>query len=96
MALYKSSGFYWIDVTVPGCRRRRESTRTADRKLAKEYHDKRVAELWRTHRLQDKPRYRWAGGPHPLDRRDPRQGEPYGRSKDLALAAFPPQREVPR
>ncbi|MDH3670112.1 MAG: tyrosine-type recombinase/integrase [Gammaproteobacteria bacterium] len=59
MALYKRSGFYWIDVTVRGCRRLRESTRTADSKLVKEYHDKRVAELWRTHRLKDKPRYRW-------------------------------------
>ncbi len=58
------SSTYYIDITVPGRSRLRETTgiRTTDKNaktLAKEYHDKRRHDLWREAKLGDRPRYIW-------------------------------------
>lgn len=56
MALYRRGDVYWIRIAVGGSRPTRESTRTANREQAQEYHDRRAAELWRVHRLGERPR----------------------------------------
>lgn len=59
----KGSPFYHLDIAVPAelqhvyGLRIRESTGTADKKLAQELHDRRKADLWRQHRLGEKPAY---------------------------------------
>lgn len=55
----KDSPFWWIKVTVKGFRTVYESTGTAERPLAQEYHDRRKADLWRQSRLKERPRYTW-------------------------------------
>jgi len=54
----------YIDITIPGCERLRESTgvKSTDedaKRLAQEYHDQRRVELWRQAKLGDKPRRTW-------------------------------------
>lgn len=60
MSLYprKDSKYLWIKFTVNG-KRVQESTGTADRQKAQEYHDKRKAQLWDETRLGVKPSYTW-------------------------------------
>lgn len=60
MSLYKrkDSPFWWVKLTVCG-RRVSESTGTADKRQAQEFHDKRKAELWEQQRLGVKPRHTW-------------------------------------
>ncbi len=60
MSLYKrkDSPFWWVKLTVCG-RRVSESTGTADRRQAQEFHDRRKAELWEQQRLGVKPRRMW-------------------------------------
>lgn len=60
MSLYKrkDSPFWWVKLTVCG-RRVSESTGTADKRQAQEFHDKRKAELWEQQRLGVKPRRTW-------------------------------------
>ena len=60
MALYKrsTSKLWWVRITVHG-REIRRSTGTADKKLAQEFEVKLKAELWRTAKLGERPRYRW-------------------------------------
>jgi integrase len=60
MSLYKrkDSSVWWVKLSVNG-RRIQESTGTADRKAAQEYHDRRKAELWEQSRLGVKPGYTW-------------------------------------
>ena len=50
MSLYKRGKIYWCSWEIGG-RRVTETTRTADRTEAQEYHDQRRAELWRERRL---------------------------------------------
>lgn len=59
----KGSTNWYLDIAVPeelrpiyGLRIR-DSTGTSDKKKAQELHDQRKAELWRQHRLGEKPRY---------------------------------------
>lgn len=61
MSLYprKDSKYLWIKFTVNG-RRVQESTGTADRQKAQEYHDKLKARLWDESRLGMKPAYTWS------------------------------------
>ncbi|TAM09370.1 MAG: site-specific integrase [Nevskiaceae bacterium] len=60
MSLYKrkDSSVWWVKLSHKGCRLQ-ESTGTADRKEAQEYHDKRKHELWEQQRLGVKPRHFW-------------------------------------
>lgn len=63
MSLYrrKDSSVFWLkfpDPTRPG-KYLQESTGTADRRAAQEYHDRRKAELWAQSRLGVKPPYPW-------------------------------------
>lgn len=60
MAIYrqKDSSLWWIDITVGG-RRIRQSTGTADRTRAQEYHDRLKVQYWEQQRLGTKPRYTW-------------------------------------
>lgn len=60
MALYKrsKSRLWWVRITVNG-REIRRSTGTADKKLAEEFEVKLKAELWRSAKLGERPRYRW-------------------------------------
>lgn len=55
MALFKRGNTWWVDVMAPDGKRVRESTKTQDKKLAQQYHDKRKAEMWTEHRLGVKP-----------------------------------------
>lgn len=55
MAIKKRGDTYWIDVTING-NRIRESLKTDDSKQAKELHDIRRAELWRTRLLKERPK----------------------------------------
>ena len=60
MSLYKrnDSPHWWIKFEVNG-RRVQQSTGTADRKKAREYHDKLSARLWDESRLGVKPSHTW-------------------------------------
>lgn len=59
MALYKRGKHWWVSFTAPGGRRIRQSTGIADKEQAHEYHDRLKAELWRVHRLGEKPKRTW-------------------------------------
>jgi len=59
MSLYKRGAVWWIRFTTPDGRELRETTQTADRRAAQEYHDTRKAECWRRTKLGEKPRYAW-------------------------------------
>lgn len=52
MSLYKRGRIYWCEWEVGG-KRIRETTGTADRQAAQEYHDRRRADLWRASKLGD-------------------------------------------
>lgn len=51
------SGIWWVDIRPPGGQRIRRSTGTTSKKAAQEYHDRLKNELWRVHKLGDRPRY---------------------------------------
>lgn len=59
MAIFKRGGIWWVDITVPGRPRVRESSGTDKEEQAKEYHDKRKAEIWRWVNLGEKPAHTW-------------------------------------
>ena len=59
MSLYKRGSVYWIRFTKPDGGELRETTQTADRRQAQEYHDTRKAELWRVAKLGEQPRHTW-------------------------------------
>lgn len=59
MAIYKRGRLWWVRFTAPGGQRVRESTGTDDRQKAQQYHDQLKAELWRIHKLGEKPRRTW-------------------------------------
>jgi integrase len=60
MSLYrrKDSPFWWVKLSHNG-RTLQRSTGTAERRKAKEYHDKLKAELWEVERLGVKPGHTW-------------------------------------
>jgi len=59
MSLYKRGETWHINVRSPDGRRIRRSTGTSDKKRAQEYHDHLKVELWRVHKLGEKPRRTW-------------------------------------
>jgi integrase len=60
MSLYKRGNVYWVHLTVAGGPTIRESAQTDNRAQAQEYHDRRLAELWRARRLGERPRVAFA------------------------------------
>lgn len=58
MSLYRRGRVWWCAWQVNGARVS-ETTRTADRDEAQEYHDRRRAEIWRESRLDQKPTQTW-------------------------------------
>jgi len=60
MSIYKRGQVYWVHLTVAGSPTIRESANTKDKTEAKEYHDRRLAELWRTRKLGERPRVAFA------------------------------------
>ena len=59
MALFKRGNTWWVSFTAPNGERIRRSAGTEDRKQAQEYHDRLKVELWRVHKLGEKPRRTW-------------------------------------
>ncbi|NGY05351.1 tyrosine-type recombinase/integrase [Solimonas terrae] len=61
MSLYKrkDSPFWWVKISRQGHCPLQESTGTANKRQAREYHDRRRAEVWEQHRLGVKPRRKW-------------------------------------
>jgi len=59
MSLYKRGSVWWVKITSPGGALLRRSTGTGDQEQAQEYHDHLKAQLWRVHRLGEKPRRTW-------------------------------------
>lgn len=53
MSLYRRNRIWWIELTTESGRLR-ESARTADKKDAQEYHERRKGEIWRQERLGEK------------------------------------------
>lgn len=47
MALYKRGAIWWMRLTGPDGRERRETTRTPDKRQAQQLHDTRKAAAWR-------------------------------------------------
>lgn len=59
MSLYKRGNTWWVRFTAPNGERIRRSAGTEDKQLAQEYHDQLKVDLWRIHRLGEKPRRTW-------------------------------------
>ena len=61
MSLYQrpDSPYWWVKVSVPGCKAIQRSTGTADKQQAAEYEAKLKNDLWQQKRLGIKPRYLW-------------------------------------
>jgi integrase len=59
MSLYKRGNTWWVRFTAPNGERIRRSAGTGDKQLAQEYFDNLKVELWRVHRLGEKPRRTW-------------------------------------
>ena len=59
MLFKHSNGIWYIDICPERGKRIRRSTRTKDKKLAEELHDKVKHELWRQDHLGDKKIYYW-------------------------------------
>lgn len=61
MSIYKrdDSPNYWVNISIPGRRPVQKSARTANRKLAQEFHDKLKVQLWRQAMLGEKWTYLW-------------------------------------
>jgi integrase len=59
MSLFKRGSTWWVRFTSPNGERIRRSAGTTDRKKAQEYEDRLKAELWRVHKLGEKPRRTW-------------------------------------
>ena len=53
MALYRrgNSKVWWVDITLPGGKRHRESTKTENKQLAQVFHDKLKVDLWKEDKL---------------------------------------------
>lgn len=59
MGVYKRGDTWWVGFTAPNGKRIRRSAGTSDKTQAQEYHDRLKVELWRVHRLGEKPEYTW-------------------------------------
>lgn len=59
MSLFKRGEVWWVRFTAPSGERVRRSSGTSDREAAQEYHDRLKADLWRVHRLGDRPDRQW-------------------------------------
>ena len=59
MSLYKRGDTWWIRFSAPSGGKIRRSTGTTDKREAQEYHDQLKVEMWRVHRLGEKPRRTW-------------------------------------
>lgn len=59
MSLKQRNGFWHIDITTPAGGRIRQSTGTANRKEAQEYHDTLKAKLWRIEKLDEQKAITW-------------------------------------
>jgi integrase len=59
MSLRKRGGIWWIDVTAPNGERIRQTTGTASKALAQEFHDQFRSKLWRIAHLGEKPQRTW-------------------------------------
>lgn len=55
-------GIWWVDISIEGQPRIRRSTKTKNRKAAREFHDRLKADLWRQVKLKEKPDYLWDDG----------------------------------
>ena len=58
VSLYRRGSTWWIELSAHG-RRIRESSGTADKKAAQEYHEKRKGEIWRQAKLGEAPPVTW-------------------------------------
>ena len=59
MSLYKRGKTWWVHFGTPCGQRIRCSAKTANKRLAQEYHDRLKADYWRVSRLGEKPRRKW-------------------------------------
>jgi len=59
MSLKKRGNIWWVSFTAPNGERIRRSAGTKDKQQAQEYHDRLKVELWRIHKLGEKPRRTW-------------------------------------
>lgn len=59
MSLRKRGSVWWIDIATPSGERIRRSTETGNKAQARELHDKLKSEVWRVHKLGDRPRRIW-------------------------------------
>ncbi len=59
MSIRKRGGVYYLDLRSPSGERIRRSCGTSDRKEAEEYHDRLKSELWRVHKLGERPRHKY-------------------------------------
>ena len=59
MSIVKRGNTWWVDIAAPNGERIRHTTGTEQQDLAQEYHDRLKVELWRVHRLGEKPRHYW-------------------------------------
>jgi integrase len=59
MSLFQRGKTWWVSFTSPNGERIRRSAQTGDKRKAQEYHDQLKAELWRVHKLGEKPRRTW-------------------------------------
>ncbi|MCY4421305.1 MAG: site-specific integrase, partial [Gammaproteobacteria bacterium] len=59
MSLYKRGKTWWVRFNTPSGQRIRLSAKTANKRLAQEYHDRLKADHWRASQLGEKPRRKW-------------------------------------
>ena len=59
MSLFKRGNIWWVRFSTPGGQQIRRSAKTADKRLAQEYHDRLKASYWRVSKLGEKPRRTW-------------------------------------
>lgn len=59
MSLRKRGNVWWVDIATPSGERIRRSTETGNKAQARELHDKLKSEVWRVHKLGDRPRRIW-------------------------------------
>lgn len=59
MSIVKRGNTWWIDIVAPNGQRIRRTTRTEQKELAQEYHDRLKVELWRVHHLGERIRHTW-------------------------------------
>lgn len=60
MSLIKRGNTWWVDFVAPNGERIRRTTGTEQETLAQEFHDRLRVELWRVHRLGERPKHAWS------------------------------------